>query len=114
MAIGTIALAGTQGMHASNRPQFTYRVTFTCDADYRTGGYTSFSTALAAGVAALAGKTVISIQQANAASGYKGWWNRATDAWQVYQGAAGLGADSELPDHSNIATVLFEVIIEAI
>jgi len=103
MAITNVAAVGTQGPQCSNKPVFIDRVDLDLDASYPTGGYTTISTTIKAVIGA--NKTIIAIQQASPCGGYKLFWDRTNDKLMAYQGAAGLGADSEVSNATNLSTI---------
>lgn len=114
MAITNGATVGQQGMGSTVRMTNKARIKFDLDADYATGGYASFVATTVKGV--LGSKiTVLDIQQASPAGGYKLWWDRANDKLMVWQYPTALGPATEVPVHTNLAAVTAtEVVVEYI
>jgi hypothetical protein len=97
----TVTALGNQGQGSTVKVEGKTRVQFDLDADYATGGYTAFTTFLQTVLGTK--RSIIAVYQASAAGGYTLIWNRATDALMVYQGAAGLGPNTEVPVHTSLA-----------
>ena len=114
MALTGVALAGTQGMHSSARAEFVDNVTVTLDASYpaATGGYPTFGTTLAGVIGN--GKTIMFVIPTSACGGYRPVYNRATNKLQIYQGAAGLGPDTEVPNGTDLHLITCELAVFAV
>jgi len=104
MALTNVALVGTQGPFSPIKAVGIARIKMDLDADYTTGGYTTFSTTIKTALSNT-GITVLAVLAMSPFGGYKPIYNRATDALLIYQGAAGLGPDAEVPLHTNLGAV---------
>lgn len=112
MAITNGATVGQQGMGSTVRMTNKQRIKFDLDADYQTGGYASF---VATTVKTVLGSkiTVLGIEQASPAGGYKLWWDRANDKLMVWQYPTNIGPSTEVPLHTNLAGITaVEVLVE--
>lgn len=104
MAI-TVSNVGTQGMHSSNRLESTAIVSVTGDAStYATGGYTGFAAAVASYLPN--GATIIGCTQMSFASGYRVYWNRASDALLF---AAANGTEASAGANLSAVTVELQI-----
>lgn len=111
MAVTVGTLLGNQGMQSSSRPMFFYKVPVTLDASYPTGGYTSFSSSLAAKIGL--GKSIVAILPAGNCGGYVPSWDATNDTLQIYWGAAGQGANTEVTNATDLSAVTVQLLVLA-
>ena len=104
MALTGAAIVGTGAQGSTVKTFYVDRVQFDLDNSYPTGGYTDFTDFLKTVIGTR--KTPIAIlPDGNANGGYSLIWDRINDTLLAYEGAAGLGPNTEVVNGTDLSAI---------